>query len=463
MKRIKNFSDEETRDEYLIENSALITDNYFTHYIKNNQTIYNGTVDLELGGDFKVEYLNGLGRPEYLEEFSCKLVLDDDHGLVNNSVQVLMDGVDITSSVYDQSTLIINIPKVTGPLVINANFSPIIKFEDDNVKTICVSNWGGHSVPGEMTEYEASQVTSLNGAFRKNTTIKKFNEFRFFTGLTELTSDSSNTAWGEFYNCTGLTDITVPQLNWDHPANNVKGIFCNCGNLKYVDLSPIKATSYGLHYVIRYPSDRTILQEITLPSGYYGYNSAQWAFAYQKGLRTIRIGGDGIANFSGITAYNNWTVNCTSLANIEGIITGIATDLTFRYSPLTRESALVILNGLSQLSASGNKKVTFSYHTYNLLTDEDLAIATSKNWKVETIIGFEDVNVKSILLENFSDKLGLTYSGEITNLEAATVTNFNSAFKDNTTITSFDELRFFTGINTLRIEGSTASNSRGDF
>ena len=123
MRRIKSFSNEESRDEYLINNSASISDNYFTHYIRNNQTIYSGSVDLQLNGNAKIQYLNGLVRPEYLEEFSCKLVLGDNYGIDYDSVQVLMGGVDITSTVYNSSTLVINIPQVTDSLIINANFN----------------------------------------------------------------------------------------------------------------------------------------------------------------------------------------------------------------------------------------------------------------------------------------------------------------------------------------------------
>ena len=60
-------------------------------------------------------------------------------------------------------------------------------------------------------------------------------------------------------------------------------------------------------------------------------------------------------------------------------------------------------------------------------------------------ITFADANVKAICVANW-DTNG---DGELDEDEAAAVTSLGEVFKDNTTITSFDELQYFTGLTTI--------------
>ena len=65
-------------------------------------------------------------------------------------------------------------------LMINdLRFRPIV-FEDANVKAICVANWGGNYISGEITEYEAAQVTTLGGNFASNNLFSQPNIFVSF-------------------------------------------------------------------------------------------------------------------------------------------------------------------------------------------------------------------------------------------------------------------------------------------
>ncbi|MCD7721791.1 MAG: DUF285 domain-containing protein, partial [Prevotellaceae bacterium] len=92
-----------------------------------------------------------------------------------------------------------------------------------------------------------------------------------------------------------------------------------------------------------------------------------------------------------VTDFSYMFRNCASLTDVTGTVTGLGAGVTSSSStyttldlsscPLTRESALVFLNGL----ASGCKydmTITFSSTTYALLTDEDIKIATDKGWTV---------------------------------------------------------------------------------
>lgn len=79
----------------------------------------------------------------------------------------------------------------------------VIPFEDSNVKAICVNNWGGNVVAGELTYGEAKQVTNIGTVFADNTSITSFNELAYFHGLTTLNQ-------GHFAGCSNLKDIVIP-------------------------------------------------------------------------------------------------------------------------------------------------------------------------------------------------------------------------------------------------------------
>ena len=112
---------------------------------------------------------------------------------------------------------------------------PVVTFEDNNVKAICVSNWDTDG-DGELHVNEAAAVTDLGYAFMNNTSIISFNELQYFSGLTAIGANS-------FKGCSGLTSITIP-------ASVTKTIgdeaFYGCGNLTSVTMknfNPVTITS----------------------------------------------------------------------------------------------------------------------------------------------------------------------------------------------------------------------------
>lgn len=65
---------------------------------------------------------------------------------------------------------------------------PIV-FADDEVKRICVENWGSD---GEITKNQAKAVTTLGTVFKGNTKITSFDELKYFTGVTSLADEAFN-------------------------------------------------------------------------------------------------------------------------------------------------------------------------------------------------------------------------------------------------------------------------------
>lgn len=90
-------------------------------------------------------------------------------------------------------------------------------------------------------------------------------------------------------------------------------------------------------------------------------------------------------NLDNVTYYNSYffdDYNSAKIKNIIGPIYNLKLSLNLRYTPLlTNDSAMVLINGLSE-DIDGTKTITFSSSTYDTLTEEQIALATSKGWSV---------------------------------------------------------------------------------
>lgn len=303
---------------------------------------------------------------------SLTITLAPNSSCIMNQISVTMGGIDITSTAYNEG--VITIASVTSDVIIHASAIEVITFEDANVKAICVENWGGNVIEGEITPAEAAAVTTLDGKFYNNKEIVKFNELRYFTGLTSLYYKTvSGYAHGQLYGCTLLEEVTIPVAN----INSFSGAFRECPALKEIDITPTTATQLYCSSFAQLSQAKTQLKKIKIPGVRYMGNIVSFVNR-RYGLTTIEI--DGVADWSNISNYTSAFYYCNALTTITGAITGINAGLSFANSPLTRESALVILNGLAPRETNGN--VTFSTTTKNLLTDEDRAIATNKGWTI---------------------------------------------------------------------------------
>ena len=128
-----------------------------------------------------------------------------------------------------------------------------IQFEDKAVEAICVANWSSDGIG--LTMEDAAAVTSIGTTFSGNTEITSFDELRYFTGLTFLsTTTSTNT--GAFAGCSSLESIVLP--------TSVTII----GDFSFSKCSALKAVG-GMDNVVRvqrYAFSESAVEELILPS-----------------------------------------------------------------------------------------------------------------------------------------------------------------------------------------------------
>jgi hypothetical protein len=395
---------------------------------------------------------------------------------------------------------------VTGESAMVAHFVPDgnIVFADDTVKALCVQNWDTNS-DGELSYHEAARITSLGGIFSYNTEITSFEELQYFIGLSSIEdyafSDCSSLTgslilpnsinsigYGAFEYCSGLTGLlTIP--------NSVTSIgsyaFYNCYGLTGSLTIPNSVTSigsyafydcYGLagsliigNSVISIGSEAFYscngLTSLTLGDSVTSIGS--YAFSYCIGLTSI-VALSEMPPTMGSNAFYQISTNipvyvpCESAETYQTAtgwdtfqnIIGMCSSGTVSVTVDPIEGGTVIGAGTYEggsfctVIATSNEGYCFISWTENgrmvsnesnysfVVTGESTMTA---HFVPEGNIVFADSNVKAICVDNW-DTNG---DGELSFVEAASVTTLGYVFESNTEITSFEELQYFIGLTSI--------------
>jgi len=173
--------------------------------------------------------------------------------------------------------------------------TPVIKFADDAVKTLCVTYWDVNG-DGELSEAEAASLVDMGSIFQRNSNITSFEELKFFKGLTSIKAY-------EFQRCGNLTSITIPE-GIESIGNNA---FYLCYSLTTVTL-PEGLTDIGYNAF----SDCRGLTSIMIPKSVSSIGSG--AFYRCSALTSIIIPKD--VTFINTSAF----CNCSNLASVISMI-----------------------------------------------------------------------------------------------------------------------------------------------
>lgn len=207
--------------------------------------------------------------------------------------------------------------------------------------------WFGEGIKSLFVDIDTSQMTSMKA---------------FFKGLIYIESLEI----GKSFKTSHITDMTL--------------MFQSC-NLKTIDfldrLDTRNVTSFGSMF------DSAKLTEIDLsPLNTSSAKGFGGMFNYCYQLTTVKFGDkfDMRCSTGNTTKYYKMFYDCTRLTTVTGKIININENLELNKSPLTPDSAMVFINGLSE-EVSG-KTLTFSSTTYDSLTPEQIAVGTAKGWSI---------------------------------------------------------------------------------
>ena len=308
----------------------------------------------------------------------------------------------------------------------NAIADEIITFQDSKVKAICLSLWDANA-DGNLSVDEAAAVTSVGEAFSGNTEITRFNELRYFSGLTAIDDYA-------FDFCTSLREIQLP-------ANvTVIGVsaFDGCASLNAITL----------------PSQLEVIGD--------------WAFYNCAKIKRLEVPGSvtsiGDYTFSDCSALSDLTFlygissigegafqNCTALTKVTlpATVTSIAWGAFYECKALTDVTVLFSTPLPIQATTFSNRQ------NASLMVPAGCsgAFAAANFWREFKTIGempvqtisFEDEAVRALCVSNWD----VDGDGELSYNEAAAVTSIEGVFKDNASIRSFHELQYFTALTAL--------------
>lgn len=353
----------------------------------------------------------------------------DDEGNATVGLPILDGSLTITSPVYSDTL------EIVTQYYPNLEFAATVfyvRFADPEVERIVAENWGD----GTGTTLEQIQaVTSIGTVFNGNTVIETFDEFEKFTGVTGLSSNAFNSCASltsikfsenitnigarAFYKNTSLvSDIYIPNLN-----NIGAGAFEGCSSIERVlSLGAITEIKGGGGYGGTFDGCSKI-KEINIPSTVT--KVGMYAMRNCSSLEKVELG-DSITNI-GHRAFEG----CSSLKHF---LIKTITPPTLDTMVFNKDSGCPIY--VPDASVEAYKTAT-NWVTY---ADRIMSMFYYLGY-----IDFVDSAVRDICVANFDTDA----DGVVSIEEAAAVTDIGTLFRGNTSITSFDEFKWFTGVTSL--------------
>lgn len=173
---------------------------------------------------------------------------------------------------------------------------------------------------------------------------------------------------------------TIDLSNFDtSQVTSMYEAFCQCDKLEEINLTNVDT---GNVTNMKYMFDQcTILTSIDLSgSETTKLTSINCMFRECLTLKDLYINFD----LKLISEYQmDIFLSCRSLTNVVGKFNNFKQYLDLSFSPLTPDSAMVFINGLATVTEK--RRLSLSATTYDSLTTEQIAIATSKGWTVTRV------------------------------------------------------------------------------
>lgn len=272
----------------------------------------------------------------------------------------------LLTSVSNLSTVSMKNPNLTGVSSMNNTFY-------NHRCSIDLSTW-------DMSTIKSTRFLFLYSTLKRTTGLDKWdvsnmqNMYKMFNGANELDltqienwDTSSCLGFSYMFAETTYTSIDLSHWNCDavskyvtlnHNDNLFNSMFYNCSNLQVIDISGFK-----------------ILDNV------YVIDKNPYCFSMFQGcsaLTTIHFSDEW--NMNHLIFDTSTFQGCSALTTITGTWKNLNKSLNMHWSPLTHDSALIILNALIEVTNA--QTLTLSKTTYATLTEDEIATATAKNWTI---------------------------------------------------------------------------------
>ena len=349
-----------------------------------------------------------------------------------------------------------------------------IYYKWTNNNTELAVSFRGYYFNSYSNEYTGSVVIPSSVTFNGTTyPVTSIGEYAFLncSYLTSVTIPSSVTSigYGAFQGCSGMTSVTVNGGNCRYDSrNNCNAIIETATNTLIIGcmntIIPNTVTSIGDEAF----AGCSGLTSVTIPSSITSIG--EYAFDDCDGLTSVTIP-------SSVTSIGNEAfTECDGLTSvtIPSSVTSIGNSAFFGCSGLTSvtipssvttigDKSFYGCSGLTSVTVRMENPVDIEQHTFTNRTNATLyvpygckaAYEAADYWKefkeiVEmtsqnSIITFADANVKALCVGNW-DTNG---DGELDESEAAAVTDLGAVFQSNSSIKTFNELQYFTGLTSI--------------
>ena len=274
---------------------------------------------------------------------------------------------------------------------------------NSKTKTIDLSNTDLSGVKLWSARYigpDFEQINFTNSNFKPINLSSVFRGAYFSTfninKILGLNFEDVENLYDAFEDSLNLVSVDLSGIYLNKPCF-ISSFFFNCQNLTSVNFNNfIVNEANGLSFSYMFYNCRSLT---TLNLGDFSNRNAIYnlsnTFNGCSNLTTINFGNFDAGNINNL---NKAFYGCSNLTTLQGQINNLGkayaplnswwqgneADINFTSSPLTRESALIILNGLYNLAEANitSRNIYFSTNTKALLTDTDIEPAKNKGWRI---------------------------------------------------------------------------------
>ena len=223
----------------------------------------------------------------------------------------------------------------------------------------------------DLSSFDTSKVTSMYEAFFQCSNLTSID-------LTNVNTSKVTDMTLMFYSCGKLESVDLSGFDTSN-VTNMDGMFDHCKGLTSLDVSNFDTSNVTLFERMFYGCNNLTSLDISNfdTSKLIGLSDM---FGGCNRLSDLYLNFN-ISNITYSLGSFPYTFSyCFSLKNVVGKFEGTKYDLYLSDCPLTAASAMVFINGLATVTEKRTLKL--SRTTYDSLTNEQIAIATSKGWTV---------------------------------------------------------------------------------